>query len=103
MTDIIPPDWQDAIITFLFKKGHRGECGTRNYRGISLLGDVEKVFGHIMLQRLQLLAERLYPQSQSGLWKEHHRRNLHHSAANGKDQRATQKAVHSFRGFCKII
>ena len=63
-SEMIPQVWKDAIITILFKKGDRSECG--NYRGISLLSVVGKIFADIILQRLQLLAEFIYPQSQSG-------------------------------------
>ena len=64
VSEMIPQVWKDAIITILFKKGDRSECG--NYRGISLLSVVGKIFADIILQRLQLLAEFIYPQSQSG-------------------------------------
>ena len=40
-TEIITIEWADAIITILFKKGDRSQCG--NYRGISLLSVVGKV------------------------------------------------------------
>ena len=63
-TEIISTNWIDAIIVILFKKGDRSFCG--NYRGISLLSAVGKVFAGIILQRLNLLAEHIYPQSQSG-------------------------------------
>ena len=51
-TQIIPTDWIDAIIVILFKKGDRSLCD--NYRGISLLSAVGKVFAGIILQRLNL-------------------------------------------------
>ena len=37
-----------------------------NYKGISLLNDIGKVFAKIILIRLQKLAERVYPESQCG-------------------------------------
>ena len=37
-----------------------------NYRGISLLSVVGKVFARVALQRLQQVAERVYPESQCG-------------------------------------
>ena len=64
VTEIIPLDWIDANIAVLFKKGDRSHCG--NYRGISLLSAVGKVLADIILQRLHLLVESMYPQSQSG-------------------------------------
>ena len=63
-SELIPTYWIDAIITILFKKGDRSDCG--NYRGISLLSAVGKVFADVVLQRLHWLAECIYPQSQSG-------------------------------------
>ena len=54
----------DPNITILFKKGDRSQCG--NYRGISLLSVVGKVFADILLQRLNTIAQKVYPQSQSG-------------------------------------
>ena len=64
VSEDIPADMTDPNITILFKKGDRAQCG--NYRGISLLSIVGKVFADILLQRLKSLAERIYPQSQSG-------------------------------------
>ena len=69
-TEIIPLDWIDAIIAILFKKGDRSQCG--NYRGISLLSAVGKFFADVILQRVHLLADSIYPQSQSGY---HHGRS----------------------------
>ena len=63
-TEKFPADIKDPNITILFKKGDRAQCG--NYRGISLLSVVGKVLADILLQRLKNLAERIYPQSQSG-------------------------------------
>ena len=64
LTEIIPLDWIDANIAIFFKKGDRSYCG--NYRGISLLSAVGKVLADVILQRLHLLVESMYPQSQSG-------------------------------------
>jgi len=47
-TEVIPGDLIDANITVLFKKGDRSLCN--NYRGISLLSVVGKVFADIILQ-----------------------------------------------------
>ena len=63
-TKVISVDLIDANITVLFKKGDRSLCN--NYRGISLLSIVGKVFADIILQRLHILAERVYAESQSG-------------------------------------
>ncbi len=55
----------DSKIISLYKnKGERNDCN--NYRGISLLSIVGKVFARVILIRLQKLAERIYPESQCG-------------------------------------
>ena len=56
---------RDANIVTLYKnKGDRSDCN--NYRGISLLSIVGKVFARVILKRLQNLASRVYPESQCG-------------------------------------
>ena len=56
-------DMRDAIIIILCKNsGDRGDCN--NYRGISLLSVVGKTFARVVLNRLQKLAERVYPEAQ---------------------------------------
>lgn len=60
-----PQDMRDAKIITLYKnKGERSDCN--NYRGISLLSIVGKVFARVVLERLQVLGERVYPESQCG-------------------------------------
>ncbi len=61
----VPQDMRDANIITLYKnKGDRSDCN--NYRGISLLSIVGKAFAHVVLNRLQVLAERVYPEAQCG-------------------------------------
>ena len=61
----VPQDMRDTKIVTLYKnKGERSDCN--NYRGISLLSIVGKVYARILLVRLQKLAERVYPESQCG-------------------------------------
>ena len=61
----VPQDMRDSKIITLYKnKGKRNDCN--NYRGISLLSIVGKVFARVILIRLQKLAERIYPESQCG-------------------------------------
>ena len=61
----LPQDMRDAKIITLYKnKGDRSDCN--NYREISLLSIVGKVFARVFLARLQVLAERIYPESQCG-------------------------------------
>ena len=64
VTENLPSEIKDPNITILFKKGDRSRCG--NYRGISLLSVVGKLFANILLQRMKRVAEKVYPQSQSG-------------------------------------
>ena len=61
----VPQDMRDSKIITLYKnKGERNDCN--NYRGISLLSIVGKVFARVILMRLQKLAERIYLESQCG-------------------------------------
>ena len=61
----VPQDMRDAKIVTLYKnKGDRSDCN--NYRGISLLSIVGKVFARVLLHRLQKLADKVYPESQCG-------------------------------------
>jgi len=61
----VPQDMRDCNIVTLYKnKGDRSDCN--NYRGISLLSIVGKVFARVILNRLQKLADRVYPESQCG-------------------------------------
>ena len=53
---------RDAKIVSLYKnKGDMGDCN--NYRGISLLNIVGKLFAKVVLMKLRVLAERIYPES----------------------------------------
>ena len=52
------------IVTLYKKKGDRGDCN--NYCGISLLNIVGKLFTKVVLMKLRVLAERIYPVSQCG-------------------------------------
>ena len=59
----MPQNIRNANIMTLFKnKGDRSDCN--NYRGISLLNLVGKVLARVVLSRLQLLAESIYPEAQ---------------------------------------
>ena len=61
----VPQSMRDAKIITLYKnKGDRSDCN--NYRGISLMSIVGKVFARILLPRLQTLANRVYPEAQCG-------------------------------------
>ncbi|KAL8568561.1 hypothetical protein ACOMHN_058498 [Nucella lapillus] len=61
----VPQDMHDANIITLYKnKGDRSDCN--NYRGISLLSIVGKTFARVVLNKLQSLAKRVYPETQCG-------------------------------------
>ena len=61
----VPQDMRDAKIITLYKnKGARHDCN--NYRRISLLSIIGKLISRVLLPRLQVLAERIYPESQCG-------------------------------------
>ena len=47
----IPKDWEVGIVIPLFKKGDTSNCS--NYRGITLLSVVLKVYERIMEKRLR--------------------------------------------------
>ncbi|GFR69876.1 RNA-directed DNA polymerase from mobile element jockey [Elysia marginata] len=61
----LPQDMRDAKIITLYKnKGDRRDCN--NYHGISHLSTVGKAFARVVLNRLQQLADLVYPESQCG-------------------------------------
>ncbi|XP_037801349.1 uncharacterized protein LOC119596256 [Penaeus monodon] len=61
----VPQDMCDGMIVTLYKnKEEWSDCN--NYRGISLLSIVGKAFARVTLNRLQLLAERVYLEAQCG-------------------------------------
>ncbi|XP_076043707.1 uncharacterized protein LOC143026815 [Oratosquilla oratoria] len=51
----IPEEWNNALICPIFKKGNKREC--RNYRGISLLTHIGKVYERVLERRLRHLVE----------------------------------------------
>ena len=58
LLSLVSVDWVCACIAPLFKgKGDIHECG--NYRGISLLSVVGKVYGRILINRIRDKTERM--------------------------------------------
>ena len=60
-------DWKDAEIVPIPKKGDLRMCD--NWRGISLLDVVGKMFVRVIQERLQQIAEDILPDSQCGFWR----------------------------------
>ena len=48
--EVVPPQWREGLIVNLFKKGDKEDPG--NYRGMTLLSVVGKVFCKILNDRL---------------------------------------------------
>jgi len=53
----MPKEWTVTIICPLHKKGDKTDC--QNYRGISLLSVIYKVFAKILAKRLSPYAEQI--------------------------------------------
>ena len=60
-------DWRDVEVVPIPKKGDLQCCD--NYRGISLLDVVGKLFARVVQERLQVIAKRVLPDSQCGFRK----------------------------------
>ncbi len=64
----MPADWTKAIIVPVYKmKGRREDCGS--YRGISLLSIPGKVYGKVIIKRVQRLTEEKISEEQGGFRK----------------------------------
>ena len=60
----VPRNWRDAILVSLYKKGSKLDCS--NFRGISLLSIVGKLFSRIIFNRLVCtIVNGILPESQS--------------------------------------
>lgn len=63
-TKTFADDFRDANIITIFKKGDQENCN--KYHEISPLGIASKIFAHILLDRLLVLAEDVLPESHCG-------------------------------------
>ena len=63
----VVPDWKNAEVVPIPKKGDLQRCD--NWCGISLLDVVGKLFARVIQERLQVIAERVLPDSQCGFRK----------------------------------
>ena len=60
----VPHKARAAIIVSLYRnRGDKGECS--NYRRMSILSMAGKIFARVLLKRLQRLADRIPPETQS--------------------------------------
>ena len=64
MEERVPQEWRDALLVPIPKKGDLTQCD--NWRGISLLDVMGKVFAKVIQMRLQKVAEEVLPESQCG-------------------------------------
>ena len=62
--EAFPDDWGKAIITPIYKKKDKLDCG--NYRGISLLSHTGKIITTIIQRRMLKRAEEVISESQAG-------------------------------------
>ena len=61
----VPQDWQDACLVPLYKgKGDKMKC--MNYRGISLLSVVGKIYGRVLIERVKAITEGQIGEEQGG-------------------------------------
>ena len=60
----VPDEWRDALLVQIPKKGELMICG--NWRGISLLDVMGKLFAKVIQGRLQVVVEDTLPDSQCG-------------------------------------
>lgn len=60
----IPKEWETALIMPVFKKGNQRECS--NYRGITLINTIVKIYEQIINNRLKQKVEHTLEEVQSG-------------------------------------
>jgi hypothetical protein len=63
-SSVVPADWSFGVIAPIFKKGNRKVCS--NYRGISLLSVVGKVYASVLVDRVRVIVEEVLDEAQSG-------------------------------------
>lgn len=63
----IPEEWTECHVILLHKKGTRDEIG--NYRPISLISNIYKVFAKVILERISLTLNESQPAEQAGFRK----------------------------------
>lgn len=63
-TESIPEDWTKSTIILLHKKGDKGNMS--NYRPISLMSNIYKIFSKIILSRITVTLDENQPKEQAG-------------------------------------
>lgn len=66
---IVPDDWKIGVLIPIHKKGDTRDC--TNYRGITLLSTISKVYEKILEEKLRTLVEDQLDEAQSGFRKGH--------------------------------
>ena len=59
----VPEDWNNALMVLLFKKGDKEKI--KNYRPISLLPVIYKIFTKIITKRLESILDAAQPREQA--------------------------------------
>lgn len=63
-TETVPTQWTTSTIILIHKKGDKGDVG--NYRPISLMSNIYKIFAKIILSRLTRVLDENQPREQAG-------------------------------------
>jgi hypothetical protein len=93
--EIFPDEWKRAIITPIYKKKGKTDCG--NYRGVSLLCHFNKVFTSILMDRIKERTEEILGEEQAGFRPSrstHNRSDFHSEADSNEILRFRQDSVY---------
>ena len=96
----VPEDWRSPVIFLLYKvKGELIEC--KNYRGISLLSVVEKIYAEILVDRVRIVTGDVIDDEQ---WGFRAGRGCIHQIFTLKqiDERAREKKSRVYVGFVHL-